>query len=249
MGQFKIFCAGIQFLTRLPCPTFPFKKEYFVDALQYFPVVGLLIGAILVIIHYFFSQLFSTAVTSVLIIFVYVLITGGLHLDGLMDTIDGLFSHRSRERVLEIMKDSRVGAHGVTGAIVLLLLKYSIYLELGLTIFYVAFLQILVLSRWSMVFLIHYLPYLRTEGLGKMYKEQSTTRQFWVASAVTLLLLAVLDWRQGIALFALFWLFTWCYGRAVTRALGGLTGDTYGACAELAEVFGLLLTLLLGRLV
>ncbi|MDS1029025.1 adenosylcobinamide-GDP ribazoletransferase [Bacillota bacterium LX-D] len=245
MKQLKSFLSGVQFLTRIPCPTFTFESIYFVQALLYYPVVGLLIGAILVGEHYILSPFLTAPILSVILLISYVLITGGLHLDGLTDTADGIFSHRSRERVLEIMKDSRVGAHGVTAAVVTLLFKYSLYLELSTKLSYPLFLSAFILSRWGMVLLIHYFPYLRAEGLGKLYAEGNTKKQVLGSTLLTLLFLMILNWKIGLILIALVCLATWVYGRLICNFLGGFTGDTYGAYAELTEVYVLLLALLI----
>lgn len=247
MKQIKSFLVGVQFLTRLPTPGFQFKEEYFVQALLYFPLIGLLVALLLTGANIFLLELFTPAIASSLLLFVYVLITGGLHLDGLLDSIDGFFSHRSRDRILEIMKDSRVGAHGVTGAVIFLLLKYSLYQGLGSAISYASLQQVFVLSRWSMVLLIHYFPYIRPQGLGKLYQEQSTTKQFWGSVILAYSLTVFLGWKLGLVLIISLTTATWLYGKKIVQIIGGLTGDTYGACTELMEVLGLLIILLCSK--
>lgn len=247
MEQLKSFFTGIQFLTRLPTPTFQFKGEYFAQALLYFPLIGLVIALILTGADILLLNLFNPAIAGALLLFIYILITGGLHLDGLIDTIDGFFSNRSREKILEIMKDSRVGAHGVTGVVIFLLLKYSIYQSLGTVISYIALLQVFVLSRWAMVLLIQCFPYIRPEGLGKLYQEQSSAKlnkQFWGSAVLAFLLTLFLEWKIGIVLIIAITTATWIYGSKIVKIVGGLTGDTYGACTELMEVLGLIVVLL-----
>lgn len=244
LKQVKCFFTALQFLTRIPCPQFEFKSQYVSGALSYFPLVGLLIGTLLYLTHLLVSKLLMPSLAGIILVICYVIITGGLHLDGLMDTIDGLFSNRSKERMLEIMKDSRVGAHGVTAAVLVLLFKYAVYQQFGSIITWAGIMQVFVLSRWSMVFLIHGFPYLRAEGLGKMYKEGSTASYFGFATLVALLLVVIAQWQLGLLLFGSILVLAWLYGKKVCSLIGGLTGDTYGAFAELVEAVGFLIVLL-----
>lgn len=247
MKQIKSFLTGVQFLTRLPTPAFQFREEYFVQALLYFPLIGLLIALIMTGANLLLLKVFTPAISSAVLLFLYVLITGGLHLDGLLDSIDGFFSHRSREKILEIMKDSRVGAHGVTGAVIFLLLKYSLYQSLGTAISYNSLWQVFILSRWAMVLLIHCFPYIRPQGLGKMYQEQDTTKQFLGSATLAYGLILLLGWKLGLVLIISLTAATWFYGKKIVQIIGGMTGDTYGACTELMEALGLVIVLLCSK--
>lgn len=110
----RAFIAALQFLTRLPIPVqVADDPGVFRRSTVFYPAAGLVIGGMVAGIGYGASFVFPAPVNAALLLCIWVLLTGGLHLDGLMDTADGLLSHRSRERMLEIMKDSRVGAMGV----------------------------------------------------------------------------------------------------------------------------------------
>lgn len=116
--------AALQFLTRLPLPVrLPDSDAIYRRSTAFYPAAGLLIGMFAAGVAYGLSAIFPFYFVAALVMGLWVFLTGGLHLDGLMDTADGLFSYRSRERMLEIMKDSRVGAMGVMACVVLLLMK------------------------------------------------------------------------------------------------------------------------------
>jgi adenosylcobinamide-GDP ribazoletransferase len=181
------------------------------------------------------------AVTSVLLLVAGTLLTGGLHLDGLMDTCDGLFGGRTRARRLEIMRDSRVGSYGALAGALQLLLKYATLVSRPPDLRGAALVVTLTCGRWSMVPAMWGSPYARPEGLGRAYKDGLRPSDVVVA---TLLAAAVcwiaLELRGAIVLgvaLALSLAGAWW----LARCLGGLTGDCYGALNEVVEVSGLVL--------
>ena len=138
----------------------------------FYPAIGLMIGLVLVGVEEGSSRVFSEPLTAAFLVAVMIVVTRGLHLDGLMDVFDGVFGGFTPERRLEIMRDSRVGAFGVIGAIAVLLLKYGALVSLlmlpqpgkesALFLFPA-------LSRWTMVVLLGAFPYVRTQGLGSPF--------------------------------------------------------------------------------
>jgi adenosylcobinamide-GDP ribazoletransferase len=115
------------FLTRIPLKiNFTYGAEDMGKTSRYFPLVGLVIGLIVATVLYALN-IIDHQLAAILALLTGVFLTGGLHLDGFIDTADGIFSARTRERILEIMKDSHVGAHGVTAVFVFLLLKFVLY--------------------------------------------------------------------------------------------------------------------------
>ncbi len=123
-GGFLPLVAALQFLTRLPLPVrFPESDAIYRRSTVFYPAAGLLIGMLAAGAAYGLSAVFPLYVVAALALGLWVFLTGGLHLDGFMDTADGLLSYRPRERMLEIMKDSRVGAMGVIACVLLLLMK------------------------------------------------------------------------------------------------------------------------------
>jgi adenosylcobinamide-GDP ribazoletransferase len=246
MRQLYSFFTAVQFLTRIPCPNSEFRSEYMVNSLVYYPVVGLILGTILTVAHLGFKVLFPESITAALTTTLYVILTGGLHLDGLIDTVDGLFSNRPKSQVMEIMKDSRVGALGVIAAIIVFIIKYSIFQNLGQNIPLTGLIIVLIANRWGLILLITFFPYVRKEGLGKFFQTKSNKMFFLVSTLIALILVILIEWYIGLLSMGITALFAWLYGKKVTATLGGMTGDTYGAFIELSEIIiFLILTLIL----
>jgi adenosylcobinamide-GDP ribazoletransferase len=238
---------AILFLTILPLPT---KREVteadLVRATACFPLVGMLLGGTLVLSARLAARLWSPPTVNALVLILWGLLTGGLHLDGLADTVDGLCGGATRETKLVIMKDSRVGVFGAAALFGLLLLKFSLLGELGGTAYGDVLLLTPTLGRWAMVCGISFFPPARKEGLGHLFK--GCGWQQWALATATALGCAILllgPWGSavfgglGLAVVVMAW--------ALTRALGGLTGDTYGALCEVAEVLTLGITSALAK--
>jgi len=233
----KSFCFALQHLTRINLYKGEFDEAAFGRASLFFPVVGLLLGALLVLAQYILSNLFPAPPTAALLVVVSILLTGGMHLDGFMDTLDGVCSGRPRERKLEIMRDSRVGAFGVLGLVGLLLLKYSAFLALPVALVGQALLLAALISRWSMVYAIACFPYARREGLGTLYHRYTGKRELIWATGSTIIIAALVGWAAGLLLLLAAWGWVHYLCSKLTSELGGLTGDIYGAAAETTEVF------------
>jgi adenosylcobinamide-GDP ribazoletransferase len=184
----------------------------------------------------FLGNVYEEQVRAALLVTGLIVLTGGIHLDGFMDSIDGLLSGRPRERKLEIMRDSRVGAFGVTGAVCLLLTKYTLILGLpGQSLTWVL-ITVPVLSRWSMVFAITAFPYARLEGLGKVYAVYAGRKELLIATLIAALVAGLTLNLLGAWLMFAGAAFTYLVCRRISRALGGLTGDIYGFINEMTEV-------------
>ena len=160
-----------------------------------------------------------------------------------MDTMDGVFSVRSRERMLEIMKDSRVGANGVMAFGVFLLLKWSLLLDLLPVTAGPALFVMPVASRLAMVIAITAFPYARPEGIGKAFAQYSGRYSLLFAVVTALLFVLPLGITAGVSLAAVV-LFSLAFCRRMTKTLGGLTGDVYGALTEISGLVVLAVFLL-----
>ncbi len=167
----KRLLLAITFLTRLPIPVSKeISKEDVAKTTPFFPLVGLIIGSLLFVVNYILSFIFPNFAINTIIIISLIAITGGLHLDGLMDTCDGLLSGKDRERTLEIMRDSRVGAMGVAGALCIFAMKLAFLNALNPNNKVDALLIFPMFGRWSMVFAISFFPYANTKpGLGSLF--------------------------------------------------------------------------------
>ncbi len=204
----------------------------------FYPVVGLLIGLLLVGVEEGSSRLFSEPLTAAFLVATLVIVTRALHLDGLMDVCDGVFGGFTPERRLEIMRDSRVGAFGVVGGVTILLLKYAALLALlalsepGKEW---ALLLFPAISRWTMVVLLAAFPYVRAQGLGSPFHGGGVKIATAVAGLSALAASFLLGGFAGLGLFFGAIALAWPLGWAMAKALGGLTGDTYGATNEVVE--------------
>jgi adenosylcobinamide-GDP ribazoletransferase len=244
--KMRNFLIAMQFLTRIPIGEIPFdEKHNFVNSVKYYPLVGLLIGILLAGIHSLLNNFLPNLVLAVLILIVSILITGGLHLDGLMDTVDGLMSARDKDRMLEIMKDSRVGAHSVWAVSSLLLMKFTLLASLSPPNVLISLLLMPVIARWQILFSMSFWPYARENGLGKLFLAKDHKYAFITNGAAIFLIVFWLTGIWGLAALIANLFIVWIFNNALTKKLDGLTGDTYGAVIELSELKVLFLFLLL----
>jgi len=234
------FLFALSHLSRLPVPAVPFREESLGRSTAFFPLVGLLFGLILAVFWWLAGWLFPSQVIAAMIVVGLVVLTGGIHLDGFMDSVDGLFSGRPRERKLEIMRDSRVGAFGVLAVVCLFLLKFTLLLGLSANVLFEMLLLVPVLSRWGMTFAIFTFPYARPEGLGKLHTIYTGKKELLLATFTAAVVAGFTLGPAGLWLMALSGALTLLLGKAVTVELGGLTGDVYGAINEMLEVVLLL---------
>ncbi len=246
------FVTALQFLTRIRLFRDPdYDDGLFGRSVKFFPLVGLLAGSILAGVAVLTGGWLPGTVRSTLLVTLSVFITGGLHCDGLMDSADGLFSGRARERMLEIMKDSRVGSFGVVAIFLLLLWKWALLHDLPDSLLVPALISMMTFGRFAMILAILRFPYARPEGMGKAFALYAGTHSLGPALATLLGLLAVFYFVTGplvcgiaaaAALAAI--LFAFWFGRWTTHKLGGMTGDTYGAVTELSELVVLIVFVL-----
>ena len=233
----KSFLAAIQFLTIIPVPGGQTVREADIErCAPFFPVVGLLIGCLVALFDHFISGLFPSFPAAVLTVLALLIITGGLHMDGLADTADGVFSVRARERMLEIMRDSRIGAMGVLAIVFIIALKIAALVPLPLP----QRLAILVLmpigGRFAMLLMLTALPYARKDGgLATLF----IARRSWLNPVFAIIFLGAAGWFVGawtglvatLAAVVAAGLVSWY----IYRKIGGFTGDTIGAASEITE--------------
>ncbi len=228
----KRLIAALQFLTIIPL-----GKSAIYDPkgmVPFFPVVGIIIGGLLSIFDYIALKFWPGPVTAVLDVVLLVVITAALHLDGLGDTADGVLGHRSREKALMIMKDSRIGVMGLVAIVCGLAIKWG-----GITHLTAHRTLLLVLipayARSTMIFGIRFLEYGRPDG-GTGYDvfgEPLTLSAFqWMLIPVTLSIF--LGWK-GIWLNLIFAVLTITLIFYYKKRMGCITGDMLGAMTEVTE--------------
>ncbi len=225
--------VAASFLTVFPVPTAPGMRDgAFGRAVAYFPLVGTVVGALVAAIDAGLSLELPRPVVTALDLAIFALLTGGLHLDGLMDSCDGLFGGRDRERRLDIMRDSRVGSFGVLGGVLVLLLEFAALATLAGGARASALVLAPTLGRWAMALCVWAFPYARTEGRGTAFKTGLRGRHTAMATAWSVLAVIALGTRS-LALLPVAGLLALALGRWIQAKLGGLTGDSYGAVSEL----------------
>jgi len=222
--------SAFSFLTILPLGFPEGRKTGW--SMAWYPLVGLFIGGALMGVA--IVSPFASGLTALLVLFTWVFITGGLHLDGFGDSCDGLLATVPAERRLDIMKDPRTGSWAVIGLILLLLAKWQAIQHVPLELLILP----PVLGRWAMVLAVYSFPYARKEGIGSFFRDGLTIQQVVIATLITFVIASHFDFATlMISVFC----FTWLLGKwSASRLGGGITGDVYGAICELTELLCLL---------
>jgi adenosylcobinamide-GDP ribazoletransferase len=250
--QIALFMTAVQFLTRLPTPQFKaFEPAWVARSARYFPLVGVLVGGINVGVWWLASQKLPPAVAVGLTLAVSVLVTGAFHEDGFADVCDAFGGGTSADRVLAIMKDSRVGAYGAIGVVLMLGLKWTTLdaLATGTAVFAPLVVGAHLASRWCAGALMWSLPYVRTDGDSKARAavEGFTAREWLIGGIIGLAVFtpmaawcvretgvleawALLAGALGAAATA------WIAAGYFRRRIGGHTGDCLGAVQQLTEL-------------
>lgn len=244
----KRFLIALQFLTILPVKISPeIKDEDFGKSLFYFPLIGLLIGSLLSLTAVLFGFLPNLA-TGAFILITSVIITGGIHLDGLADTCDGFYGNKAKERILEIMRDSRIGVMGVIGIISLLLLKFALIVSIHQDFLWKSLIMMATFSRWSQGLACSISNYARKEGKAKFFIEYARPRDVIMGALLTFVLFLLMAKLKGMLVFFSVFVSVLLFIQYVKRKIGGMTGDTIGATSEIAEVVVLLFSLILSKI-
>ena len=243
---------AIRFLTILPIISSPPSNntnqneealaEHLANSMAFFPLVGMLMGVLLVLLRRLFYYLpVSSLVGDTLVLIFWIWLSGGLHLDGFADSVDGFLGGHNKEEILKIMKDSSTGAKGVVALVSLLLLKFVLLVEMPLFLKDAALFFTPTIGRWSMV-IAAFLgrPARLKNSMGKLFMDYVSWKEVIFAS----LTMAVI----GILLFRLYFLPLVMVGIGLVllilkysqKKIGGISGDILGAINEIVEVFCLL---------
>ena len=231
---------AISFLTIFPVASKD-SEAGVASSRAYFPLVGLLLGAIIAGLDLLIDSLLAPILASALLVVALILLTRALHIDGFMDSCDGLFGGFGRERRLEIMRDPRVGSFAVIGCVSLLMIKWAAILGLPPQFRTPLLVLFPCISRWGMLLNMEVYPYARTRGMGTSFHEGTRIGHVAIGLAITVTASILLAGVAGIVMLLVASGVALVFGRWVTALLGGMTGDTYGATNEIGEV-ALLLT-------
>lgn len=229
--------TAFQFLTRVPLPEFAWSPDGLSRSAKFFPLVGLAIGTAAATLHLWFSPHFPGGVVAMLIVLFTVLVTGGLHEDGLADVADAFGGGRNRDQILSILKDSRIGSYGAIALI------FSIASRVLLLAFipgnrlarYV--ISAHVLCRWTILPLGIMLPAARKqEGQGACLAKQISSRSLTAGTLIAFSVAFFLLRLDGVGPTIMVLLLTLFSGLYYRWRIGGITGDCFGATIQLAEI-------------
>jgi adenosylcobinamide-GDP ribazoletransferase len=247
---FEQFIILIQFMTRIPIPIkVEYSEKKLGKSIKFFPLVGLIIGLILyfsnfLITVYLKNIFYNKVIIAVLIIIIEILAVGIIHIDGLADTFDGLFSYAKKEKMLEIMKDSRIGTNGTVVLILYFITKITIISEI-ITINPKYLIIFPIVARLSTSVNAGLSDYARKSGMSNaIISENGIFEVIFSLILTNALVFLIIGTKGGIALFiALLFIILFMFN--VRKKIGGITGDTMGASLELTSILVLFLGIIL----
>jgi len=241
--QVRLFFIALQFFTRIPIPAWVgFEAPWLQHASRYFPLVGLLVGVIVALVYGAAAWLWPAPVAVLLSTAAGLYLTGAFHEDGLADMCDGFGGGQTRERVMEIMKDSRIGSYGAVALVITMGLKCTTLALLAPAQAIGALLLAHPLSRLAAVSLIRSASYARDAGKAKPMAQEMQAGEFVIAAACTMLpalalgAFHIISWPAIGAALGACALAAWRLRALFVRRIGGYTGDCLGAVQQLAEV-------------
>lgn len=245
--QFHIFLNALMFYTRIPVPKWMKHDEDMLNqATVYFPVIGWIVGAISSLVFYLFSLVLPLPIAILLSLVASILTTGGFHEDGLADVCDGFGGGWTKQKILDIMKDSRLGTFGLLGLGLVLVLKVSSLFYIGKDYQIYALMLVHPLSRYAALSMIFTHEYVREDALSKAKPigRKIGIEAFIVASIFALIPMCIVvyitqDWKIIGVLIPTFLMRAYL-ARYFTKWLGGYTGDCLGSIQQLTEVIAYL---------
>ena len=231
------FLLAFQFLTVIPLKIKKVSEQKIADSVIYFPLIGAVMGLSLAGLNQLLFHLnFPNLALSAILIVSLIIITGGMHLDGLSDTADAFLSVRPQEEMLKIMRDSHVGVMGALSLISAIVLKIALFYSISNSLKPGALVLMCSLSRWSVAPQMFFFPYARKEGKAAIFITGMSPKIFisstLIAAACAFLVLGLkgLTVLLGVGFFAYF------FGKLASSKINGITGDTLGATIELTEI-------------
>ena len=236
------FFVAIQFLTRLPVPRALNSSETDIGkASAFFPLIGVIVGGSGALVFVGLQRILPLPASVLCAIVFATLITNGFHEDGLADSFDGFGGGWTKDRVLEIMRDSRIGTYGTLALIFVIFGKLIFLSSLPPSQIWRWLIVAHTASRWTILPLCAWLPYARAEGQGKLVAKQVGILEITIGTLTLLLVFILLPWQAALAALLVTTLVTLLSGLYFRARLHGITGDCLGAANQLTEV-GLFLT-------
>ena len=247
---FEQFIILIQFMTRIPIPLkISYSEKKLGKSIKFFPLVGLIIGLILyftnfLITVYLKNIFYNKTITAIFFIILEILIVGIIHIDGLADTFDGLFSYAKKEKMLEIMKDSRIGTNGTVVLILYFITKTVLISEI-ITINPKYLIIFPIIARLSTPVNAGFSNYARKSGMSNAIISENGIFEAIFSLALSIILVFYIIGIKGIVAISIAFVFIIIFMLNVRKKIDGITGDTMGACLELTSILVLFLGIIL----
>lgn len=240
------FLTLISFFTRIPVGRkIEFNEENFIKALNLYTLMGAVIGFLLCVVYVVFNNIYISFIRGLVITIMYIVITGGIHLDGAADTSDGIFSGRTGDRIFEIMSDSHIGAFGVITLILIILSQFVLFSYCDIT----AVFMMPVAGRAGTIAACWNKKYAKkTKGMGTAFIENINNRVL-VMNLLILFVLSMLSYYRAAIFTACFATVCASYfiSTLIEEKIGGMTGDTCGFITEISQIIFMILVLFLQR--
>ena len=238
------FLLFFQFFTRIPInKSLKCDKENFRLGSIFFPVVGLFIGIVQWLVYYFLIKVLPVNITALFVVIIPIVITGGLHVDGLGDTCDGFFAFKGgKDKIIEIMKDSRVGTYSTIAIVFDMLARYAAVctvIEINLPLILIA---TPIIARFTVVFISFIGKNAKEIGSGNIFIGNIGAKQITIAIIVTFILtILLIGLNQSSILLVSALIFSFLFNKFCESKITGLTGDLLGANNELVEILTIIL--------
>lgn len=236
MRTLREFAAAVQFMTRIPVPTFQFEPEMVLGGAKFYPLVGAVVAVGAIILERLLRSHLPSGVTALAVVAYLVAITGGFHEDGLADTADALGGGWTRQRMLDIMHDSRIGSFGTLAVCLSLLARWALLSAMPVERFPLYMLSAHVLCRWSTLPLGAFVASARSDGLGAKLAHKIPLSSALIGSVLAF---AIVGWAlrmQALVPIAVVSVITLLSALYYRSQIGGITGDCFGATNQLAEI-------------
>lgn len=237
--ELTILFTAVQYYTRIPCPRWVgHSQDQLNEASRYFPLIGWIVGGAAAGVFYLAQFIFPVSISILLSMIVGILLTGAFHEDGFADTCDGFGGGWTKAEILDIMKDSRIGAYGTIGLILILLLKFSFLLNIDAVAIPIVLWAAHSVSRFAVTTFKYTHIYVRgnEDSKAKPIAKKMTLRNLSIAGYFGLFPILFLNHRYGFLVLIPVFLTTYFMARYCNRRIGGYTGDCLGATQQLCEI-------------
>ncbi|MBL6447023.1 adenosylcobinamide-GDP ribazoletransferase [Fulvivirga sp. 29W222] len=241
--EVRLFFTALMFYTRIPCPKWvDHSAEYLNQCTKYFPLIGWLVGGVCAAVLWLSMLIFPVSVAVILSMTAGILVTGAFHEDGFADVCDGFGGGWTKSKILEIMKDSLIGAYGVTGLALILLMKFSLLTSITEQVDALMLLGVLIaahaISRMAPVFMIYFGEYSREDATSKVkpVAKKLSSINFAISIVIGLLSIVLLQDVWYLLLLIPVLMATWLLYRYFYKWIDGYTGDCLGATQQVTEI-------------